>query len=224
MKYSVSFLSVILFRFHTTCVFVVFTAAVLLCTGSPVVAWNPQPEPPADSWKVEGFIDMTALEIMPTGTANPFGVDEAIIGDSEVDFHVGVIATFTAPDHDGDLKPDDGFYTATTRFFDVFIGNTHWDETMFSRDLGFQVQGRLVTGVRGVVCGTDHSQPDLEFMFPASPGAWLAIDERDGNNLGTISGSYVLRDGVVPERSDFPWQLFVPAVLENLQSKMMAVE
>ncbi len=198
---------------------VVFSVAVLLCDCSPAVGFNPQPEPPANTWKVEGYIDMRPLEIIPTtDSAQPFSVDDSIIGDIEVKFHAAIIATFTAADHDGDLKPDDGFYRPTMRFFDVFIGNTHWDETMPSGDLEFQVQGGLVSGVRGTYTDTMPSHPDLKFMFPDSPGAWIATDERDGNNLGTISGSYALRDSVVVKRKNFPWYLFLPVFIDSLKS------
>ncbi len=188
---------------------VVFIPTMLLCTGSPVFAFNPQLEPQANTWKVEGYIDMTALEIMPASDmTTPFGVDVAIIGDGRVDFHAEIIATFTATDYDGDLMPDDGFYTPTMRFFDVFMGNAQWDETMFSPDLEFQVQSGLVTGWRCTLTTTMPSHPDLEFKFPSSPGTWIAIDERNDINLGTNSGIYSLRDGIVYEAIDFPWHLF----------------
>ena len=175
-----------MFRVQTTCATGI-VVAVLLCAGSPAVGFNPQPEPPANQWGVEGFIDMTALTTAPTGAAMPFGVDSEIIGDDHVDFHAGIRASFIASDNDGDLKPDDGVYTATTGFFDVFVGDTRWSHTMFTRDFDFQLQRGVVTGVRGV--------------FPASPGEWVATDERFGDNLGTISGTHALRDSVVPEPS-----------------------
>jgi hypothetical protein len=66
--------------------------------------------------------------------------------------------------------------------------------------LEFQIQSGLVTGVRVLLTDTMPSHPDLEFMFPASPGAWIATDERDGDNIGIISGSYALTDGEVTDK------------------------
>ncbi len=163
---------------------------------------------------------MTALEIMPTsGKKTPFGVDDSIIWDDKIDFSAGVIATFVAPNHDGDLRPDNGLYTPTIRYFNVFIGNTHWDETLFNSEPEFQVQGGLVTGVRFTITQTKPGHPDLECKYPSSPGRWNALDERDEINLGTISGNYVLRDGIVDEASDFPWHLLLPAFIERLKPK-----
>ena len=56
-----------------------------------------------------------------------------------------------------------------------------------------------MTGVSVVITNTMPSHPDLSFMLPASPGQWEALDERDGYNAGSIMGTYVLRDGIVPE-------------------------
>jgi hypothetical protein len=189
-----------MFRVQVTCAAGI-GVAVLLCVGNPALGFNPQPEPPANQWGVEGFIDLTALTAAPTSAAMPFGVAPEIIGDDQVDFHGGIRASFIAPDNDGDLKPDDGVYTATTEFFDLVVGDTQWSHTMIVRDFDFQLQGGVITGVRGVITPTDIAHPDLEFMFPASPGEWVATDERYGVNLGTISGTYALRDAVVPEPS-----------------------
>jgi len=118
-------------HFNTKCASFTVITAILLWTAGSAFAFNPQPEPPAEQWGIEGFIDMTALTIEATGDAIPFGLDPAIIGDDQIDFHAGIIASFIAPDNDGDLKPDDGIYRASTRFFDVSIGDTHWDNSMF---------------------------------------------------------------------------------------------
>lgn len=181
--------------------FVAVTTAILLFSvNNSVVAFNPQLEPQSDTWLVEGFINMTALEISPTGAAMPFGVDRTIIGDNQIDFRVGIIARFTAADSTGDGKPDDGTYTPKIERFRVQIGNTGWDETMPNHNLNFQVQRGAVTGVSVMLTETMPSHPDLEFMFPASPGTWVAKDERDEDNVGTIFGSYALRDGEVINR------------------------
>jgi len=172
---------------------------ILLWTAGSALGFNPQPEPPGDQWwGIEGFIDMTALTIEATGDATPFGLDPMIISDDQIDFHAGIIAGFIALDNDGDLKPDDGTYEASTRFFDVSIGDTHWDDSMFTNEFDFQLQAGIVTGVSGHFTYTMPSHPDLQFMFPSSPGQWVALDERNGNNLGTVSGTYTLRDAVVP--------------------------
>ena len=176
---------------------VVVAAVLLFCISGSAVAFNPQPEPPGDIWRVEGFINMTALEILPTGAAMPFGVDSTIVGDSQIDFRVGVIATFTATDSTGAGTPDDGIYTPDTEYFRVQIGDTSWDETMPSQGLQFQIQGGIITGVSVVITDTMPAHPDLEFMFPASPGKWVATDDRNGDNVGSINGSYALMDGEV---------------------------
>ena len=53
--------------------------------------------------------------------------------------------------------------------------------------------------MRCVITNTTHAHPDLEFIFASSPGNWVATDERYGDNLGTISGTYALRDAIVLE-------------------------
>lgn len=177
---------------------VVAAAAAVLFASRPAAAFNPQPEPPGDRWRVEGYIDMTAREIDPADTLTPFGVEPTIINDDEVDFHAGIIATFTAVDNTGDGSPDDGLYTPTMEYFYVQIGDTNWDATMPYRDLQFGVEAGLVASVQVVVTYTTP-HPDLAIFPPASPGTWLATDARGSVNLGTISGVYTLRDGVVPE-------------------------
>jgi hypothetical protein len=200
-----------MFRVQATCA-TGFAAALLLCAGNPVLGFNPQPEPPANQWGIEGFIDMTALIAEPTGTAMPFGLDSEIIGDEQVDFHAAIKASFIGQDTDGDLMLDDGIYAATTEFFELSLGDTVWSHTMFTRDFDFQLQRGVVTDVRGVFTETGNDHPDLAYMFQASPGAWVATDERFEDNLGTISGSYTLRDGVVvvPEpASIITWSLII---------------
>lgn len=183
---------------NTKCASCTVITAILLWTVGSALAFNPQPEPPADQWGIEGFVDMTALTIASTGDAVPFGLDPTIIVDDQIDFNAAIIASFIAPDNDGDLKPDDGIYRASTRFFNVFIGDTHWEKSMFANDFDFQLQGGIVTGMSGWITETMPSHPDLQFMLPSSPGEWMALDERNGNNLGTVSGTYTLRTAVVP--------------------------
>ena len=43
------------------------------------------------------------------------------------------------------------------------------------------------------------AHPDLSLALPASPGTWEALDKRDDANLGTVMGTYELRDGIIPE-------------------------
>jgi hypothetical protein len=183
--------------------------AILLWTVGSTLAFNPQSEPPGDQWRIEGFIEMTALATVPTGDAIPFGLDPTIISDGQSDFYAGIIANFTAPDSDGDHKPDDGFYRASTQFFNVSIGDTHWDHTLFTQDFNFQLQGGLVTGVSNWLTDTMPSHPDLHFMFPSSPGEWMALDERNGINLGRVSGTYTLRNAVVPVNDARPYYTVV---------------
>jgi hypothetical protein len=190
-----------MFKFRVVHFCVAVTTAVLIFSiSSSTIAFNPQPEPPGNVWRVEGFINMTALEILPTGAAMPFGVDSAIIDDDHIDFRVGVIATFTAADSTGGGKPDDGIYTPDMEHFRVQIGNTSWDETMPNHDLEFLLQDGIVTGVSVVITDTMPSHPDFESNFPASPGTWVATDDRDRNYVGIISGSYALMDGEVINR------------------------
>ena len=90
-------------------------------------------------------------------------------------------------------------FTPRTSSIFAQIGNTNWDQTMPNSGLLFQVADGLVSGVSVRVTDTMPAHPDLQFMFPASPGAWQALDERNGDNVGTIAGTYELRDGTVPE-------------------------
>ena len=176
------------------------TAITLFFISNLATAFNPQPEPPADLWRIEGFINLTALEIATTGSDIPFGVDEGLVADDIIDFRIAIVATFKAPDSSGDGKPDDGVYSPVIEYFRVQIGNTRWDETMPSEELALQVQHGLVTGVRAVVTATRPTHPDLALKFPASPGTWEATDDRDGVDLGTISGSYSLLDAEVSDK------------------------
>lgn len=162
-------------------------------------AFNPQPEPPGNRWRIEGFADLLATGMTTTDTVPPFGIDPSIVGDADVDFSAGIIALFDAPDNDGDTRPDDGVYTVDLQYFHVQIGDTIWDHTMPNGGMRLQVEAGMVTGIAVPVTLTMPAHPDLEFMLPTSPGAWTALDERDGVNLGTLEGTYSLRDGTVPE-------------------------
>ena len=163
-------------------------------------AFTPQQGLPGE-WHVEGYIDLSAEAINPTNAQMPFGVDPSITNGVFVDFSAGVMAMFAAPDADGDGKADDGLYDARLDYFRLRIGDTNWDETL-PGNVEFQVNGGLVMGVRGAISPTVHEHPDVSFALPASPGTWEALDERNGVNHGTITGIYVLRDGVVvPEPS-----------------------
>ena len=175
----------------------VAVAAVVAACGQ-AVAFTPQPVRPG-AWYVEGFADMYADAMDPTGADPPFGIDPAIVGDDEVDFAAGIIATFEAPDHDGDGLPDDGAYAPDLQYFGAEIGNTTWDHTMPNTGVLLQVKAGLVAGLGSNITCTMPAHPDLEFFMPASPGAWMALDERGQTNLGSLLGSYVLRDAIVPE-------------------------
>jgi hypothetical protein len=163
------------------------------------VAFNPQPGPQGTRWRIEGFADLLATTMETSDTVPPFGVDPAVVGDEEVDFSAGMIALFDAPDNEGDGRPDDGAYPADLQYFLAEIGDTTWDHTMPNGGLRLQVEGGLVAGVAVSLTDTMPAHPDLAFMLPASPGTWKAVDERNGLNLGTIEGTYTLRDGTVPE-------------------------
>lgn len=190
-----------MFGYHSVNKFIGTHAAVaLMLFNASAVAFNPQPEPPGDLWRIEGFINLTTQEINPSGEAVPFGVDAAIAGDEIVDFQVGIIALFSAPDNTGDGKPDDGLYSPVLEYFRVQIGDTSWDETMPATELVFQLQRGSVIGLQGTLTDTMPAHPDLEFLLPTSPGLWIAIDERDGVDLGKIVGAYSLLDGEVTTR------------------------
>jgi len=176
---------------------IVAVAAAFAACGQ-AVAFTPQPVPQG-GWYVEGFADMYAETMDPSNAEPPFGIDPAIVGDDEVDFAAGIIATFEAPDHDGDGLPDDGAYASDLRHFGAQIGNTTWDHTMPNTGVLLQVKAGLVTGLGSNITCTMPAHPDLEFFMPASPGMWAALDERGDKNLGSISGNYVLRDATVPE-------------------------
>ena len=178
----------------------VAVALTLLLSGlcGQADAFTPRAGPLQDSWKIEGFIEMTAKTMDPANAKPPFDIDEAIVSNDVPDFYAGIIATFDAPD-DGVGRPNDGEYTAELQYFRVQIGNTNWDESMFSSDMLFQVGNGFVTGASVMFTYTMPAHPDLRFMFPASPGEWQAVDERDGHNVGTIGGTYELKDGTVPE-------------------------
>ena len=174
-------------------------AVLVLGLCGQAVAFNPQPEPPGTRWRVEGFADLLATTMVMSDSEPPFGVDPSIVTDEEVDFSVGMIARFDAPDNEGDGHPDDGTYEVDLEYFLARIGNATWDQTMPSTGMQMKVEGGLVTGMAGIYTATIPAHPDLEFALPASPGAWTALDERDGVNLGTIGGTYSLRDGRTPE-------------------------
>ncbi len=185
---------------HVATAFVSIVWLLVICGQAS--AFNPQPEPPAmpNTWSIEGFMDLLATAVDPTNNEPPFGIDPAIAEDNVVDFSVGIIAMFGARDDDGDGKPNNGLYAGDVSYFRVQIGDTSWDETMMpSTGMQFQVEGGLVTGVSVALTYTMPAHPDLSFMLPASPGAWEALDERDGVNVGAIMGTYALRDGIVPE-------------------------
>jgi hypothetical protein len=98
--------------FRATHFLVAGTGAVLLFGACPqAIAFDPQPESPGQ-WRVEGFIDLSALTMESTNVNSPFGIDPAIVGDGQTDFSAGIIATFTGTDRDGDGRPDDAVYTA----------------------------------------------------------------------------------------------------------------
>jgi len=175
----------------------VAVAAVFAACGQ-AVAFTPQPVRPG-AWYVEGFADMYAETMEPTGADPPFGIDPTIMSDAEVDFPAGIIATFEAGDRDNDGSPDDGLYPANMDLFRLRIGDTTWNETMPAGEMFVAVNGGLVTGVQVVVTDMMPSHPDLKFTLPNSPGAWAALDERGQKNLGSLLGSYVLRDATVPE-------------------------
>jgi hypothetical protein len=147
-------------------------------------------------WHVMGYVDLSAQAINPTNAKMPFGVDPSIINGVFVDFSAGVMAMFTAPDAAGDGKADDGLYDVSLDYFRLRIGDTGWDETM-PGDMQFQVNDGLVTGASVPFTLTMPAHPDFLMMLPTSPGTWEALDERNGENHGTITGIYVLRDGVV---------------------------
>jgi PEP-CTERM motif-containing protein len=175
----------------------VISVTLLSVFAGQAGAFNPQPEPPGDLWKVEGFIDLWTQVIDPTTEEMPFGIDQDIVGDSIVDFESEVIARFSAPITGGD-QPADGVYDAVFEYFQVRIGNTTWDQTM-PGSIQFKLTDGVVTGWSGIYTDTMPEHPDLSFMFPASPGTWEALDERNDVNLGVVKGTYSLRDGTVPE-------------------------
>jgi len=176
---------------------IVAVAAVFAVCGQ-AVAFTPK-SVPQGAWYVEGFADMYADPMDPSSADPPFGIDPTTVGGDEVDFAAGIIATFAAGDRDGHGRPDDGLYPANVDLFRLRIGDTTWDETMPAGQMYLAVKGGLVTGVQVPITDTMPSHPDLKFMLPNSPGAWEALDERDGKNLGSITGTYVLRDAIVPE-------------------------
>lgn len=173
-------------------------ALFLLCICGEAPAFNPQPGSPGQ-WRIEGFADLLATDMDMTDTVPPFGLAPVIVGDDMVDFSAAIIAMFDAPDNDGDTRPDDGIYAMDLRYFRVQIGDTSWDEMMPGTDTMLQVQGGIVIGIGMTLTITVDDHPDLMISLPTSPGTWEALDERDGTNLGTVSGTYSLRDGVVPE-------------------------
>lgn len=181
------------------CVSVCVSIAFLLVLCSQAAAFNPQPEPPASpyNWSVEGFMDMWATAVAPTGSVTPFGIDPGIVGNAAMDFSAEVIARFTAPTTTAG-EAADGLYDVAVQHFLLQIGDTTWDDTM-PGTMQFEVIGGVVTGVLGTVTLTMPAHPDLLLALPASPGTWEALDKRGNVDLGTVTGTYALRDGVVPE-------------------------
>ncbi len=171
---------------------VVLQMALSLVICGQAAAFNPQ-----RLWRIEGFVDLFVEDITQTGTEVPFGISPFIASDGVVDFSAGIIATFEAPDNDRDGKPDNGLYPVDMEYFRVQIGDTSWDETMPSTGMQFQIEGGLVTGIKGTYTPTMPAHPDLSFMLPASPGAWEAMDEGDSDNVGSLIGSNGIRVGSV---------------------------
>ena len=186
--------------FRSICVPATLTAAVLLLgLCSQAVALSPQPEPP-DSWRIEGFIDISIETMARTGAEVPFGIDPAIVKDGQVDFSAGMIATFKAQSSTRSDTPDDGTYSATSLpYFRATFGNTSWDETMFVDPMQITVEGGVVSHVAVLITDTRPQYPDLQFGLPDFPDQWLALDKRGTVDLGMIGGTYTLRDGVTPE-------------------------
>ncbi|MDY7011212.1 MAG: PEP-CTERM sorting domain-containing protein [Planctomycetota bacterium] len=200
------------------CVVFCVSISTMLVVCSQAVGFNPQPEPPGipqpDNWYVEGFVDMCAQAVDPTSAAMPFGIDPHIVGDAVVDFSAGVIARFDAPST-AYGKPVDGLYDADFQYFLLRMGDTIWNETMLGT-IQFRVSDGMVDGCSGVITYTIPSHPDLSFALPASPGTWVALDERDEVNLGTVTGTYTLRDGIVPEPATLSLLAFgMPAMLKR---------
>jgi hypothetical protein len=172
---------------------------LLLTACVPAMAALTPQETLPGKWRVEGLMDLLAVRADPSDAVMPFGISPVILGDNMVDFSAGLIARFDAPDSTGAGRPDDGTYDATLDYLRLQIGDTRWDETMPHGMLQCRVYGGMVDGVAVRVTDTMPEHPDFMSALPASPGSWSALDERDGQNLGSVTGTYDLRDGAVPE-------------------------
>ena len=179
------------------CVSVCVSIAFPLVLCSQAAAFEPQPEP-LGWWYVEGFVDMWVTAVDPTGEETPFDIDRDMASDGVMDFSAEVIARFAAAST-ADDEPVDGQYDVVVEHFLLRIGDTTWDETMPGTMMQFNVIGGVVNGLDVAYTCTMPAHPDLSLALPASPGTWEALDKRDDANLGTVMGTYELRDGIIPE-------------------------
>jgi hypothetical protein len=166
-------------------------------------AWTPQATSPGQ-WRIEGFAALLTTKMEATNPSLPFGLDRSIVSDGIVDFSAAFRGSFFAPDNTGDGFPDDGFYTLALEEFIVQIGDTSWDETMPATRVEVQINQGLAIGIDFAITPTLRSHPDLRFRHPTSPGTWEALDERDDENNGTVSGTYTLTDGLIAPPQSIP--------------------
>jgi hypothetical protein len=173
--------------------------AVMLAAAPQATAFNPQPEPPG-SWSIEGFIDLTASQYEESSPGSmPFGLTADILNQGQQPaFTIALRGVFAA---DGDVQPVPGRHDGILRTFDLEIGNAKWTAANVA-GLAFELMpGNPHVYVTGMTADPGHQS--LALFLPSSPGRWDAIDVVNGDVRGRIGGTYVLRDGVIPEPTTF---------------------
>ena len=185
---------------------------LLLTTSTPVLGFNPQPQPPG-SWAIEGFVDLTVTEYVETSPGTrPFGLSSDIVNPAaQPAFSIALRGMF---DVAGTTSPPAGQHIGTLDVFNLRIGDTTWNADHASSLLFEVLSGDQSVLVTGGISQEDHPtlqigwQPDPTGLDPMGDRRWFAIDEVQGVSRGRIGGTYMTRDGIVPEPSSFTLATF----------------
>jgi hypothetical protein len=149
---------------------------------------------PASATIMQGTLQLVGNIIPSSPPTLPFGLTEISVTPNfhgQARFSVAFV---------GGGSPDPMDLPASLLFFDLTIGNTHWDEMTPPSIMKVLVQGDTLLGLELLLTDTTP-HPDLKFFLPSSPGTWEAHDwGTDGTTyLGSIIGTYQVTASVVPE-------------------------
>jgi len=154
--------------------------AGLICGGLPAAASVPV---------VEGSLAGRLVLSVETADAGAFGLQagEAVLFVAEFEIELD------DPPAPGESLPD-GDYTGTFRRFRLTIGNTFWDESMPHTAPTVRIVGDSGSEVFTVLTDTMPGHPDFHASLsdPAAgvEASWLAFDEVDGIDRGSLTGTY----------------------------------